>query len=91
MPLAKVEEKMASDERMLEYLSGQIQNQIPGTEIKRQDVTNLGNTFVGMLAVRYQLGLDSILKQEAIIPPTPMTRRAFLRKAEARERITSSI
>jgi hypothetical protein len=88
MPLAKSEDKNGVvTNGMVEYLSGQMQNQIPGLEVKRQDVTNLGDTPVGMIAVRYQLGLDNILKQEAIVPaylndatgvpPEGRTSRAF--------------
>lgn len=69
MPLSKTEDKNGVvTNGMVEYLSAQLQNQIPGLEVKRQDTTNLGDTPVGMIAVRYQLGLDNILKQEAIIP-----------------------
>jgi hypothetical protein len=69
MPLAKVEDKSGVvTNGMLEYLTAQIQNQVPGADIKRQDVTNLGDTPVGMIAVRYQLGLETVLKQQAIIP-----------------------
>jgi hypothetical protein len=69
MPLAKYEDKNGVvTNGMVEYLSAQITNQIPGSEIKRQDVTNIGDTPVGMIAARYQLGLNNVLKQQAIIP-----------------------
>jgi hypothetical protein len=68
MPLNKVEDKNGVETNgMIEYLTAQIQNAIPGAEIKRQDTLNLGDMPVGMIAVRYQLGLDSLLKQQAVI------------------------
>jgi hypothetical protein len=69
MPLAKYEDKNGVvTNGMMEYVTAQIENQIPGAQIKRNDVTNLGDTPVGMIAVQYKLGLDNILKQQAIIP-----------------------
>jgi hypothetical protein len=68
MSLGKTEDTNGDTENgMLDYIVGQIKNDIPGAQIKRQDISNVGDIPVGLIAVRYQIGLKTLLKQEAVL------------------------
>ncbi len=52
---------------MLELTTDQFKTDAPGTEILRQDTTNIGQATVGMMAGRYSFGTETNLIQQAVV------------------------
>jgi hypothetical protein len=52
---------------LLENTIAQIRSDIPTAEIVRQDVTNVSENFVGLIILRYALGAQHWLRQQAIL------------------------
>ncbi len=52
---------------LLEMTRDQLKENAPGAEIVREDVINVGDYTVGMLAARYTVGLQRVLSQQAIV------------------------
>ncbi|HMB95079.1 MAG TPA: hypothetical protein VKK61_03490 [Tepidisphaeraceae bacterium] len=52
---------------MLELTSDQFKQDTPGAQMLRQDTITVGNTSVGLMVARANLGIDTILTQRAII------------------------
>ena len=78
MPLAKSEDKNGAEQNgMLEYLTAQIENEIPGAEIKRQDVINVGDSPVGMIAAVSSSGSTRCSSSRRFSRRTPTKRPAY--------------
>jgi hypothetical protein len=52
---------------LLELTRDQLKANIPGAEIVREDVINVGDYTVAMLAARYTVGIKRVLSQQAIV------------------------
>jgi hypothetical protein len=52
---------------MLELTTEQFKTDTPGSQILRQDTTNVGDVSVGMMAARFNYGLETNLLQEAVV------------------------
>lgn len=52
---------------LLELTREQLKENAPGAEIVREDVINVGDYTVAMLAARYTVGLARVLSQQAIV------------------------
>ncbi|HEV2294198.1 MAG TPA: hypothetical protein VGR35_10095 [Tepidisphaeraceae bacterium] len=52
---------------LLELTRDQLKENAPGAEVVREDVINVGDYTVGMLAARYTVGLQRVLSQQAIV------------------------
>jgi hypothetical protein len=52
---------------MLEFTTEQFRTDTPGAEILRQDVIDVGDLPVGMMAARFNFGLETNLTQQAIV------------------------
>lgn len=52
---------------LLEVTLDRLKDQLPGSTILRNDVIRLGQIDVGMIALRYTKGLETLLSQQALI------------------------
>ena len=52
---------------LLEVTVDRLKDQLPGADVLRQDLIKVGQTPVGMIALRYVKGLETLLSQQAII------------------------
>jgi hypothetical protein len=57
---------------MLEFTTDQFKTDTPGAEVLRQDVIEIGDYPVGMMAARFNFGLETNLTQQAIIGPSTL-------------------
>ena len=62
---------------VLESMIAQLQLDAPGAQILRQDVINIGDVPVAMIAARTQLGLETRLRQQAILKDTEQSYYLF--------------
>ena len=52
---------------LLEVTVDRLKDQLPGATVLRQDLIRVGQTPVGMIALRYVKGLETLLSQQAIV------------------------
>ena len=52
---------------LLEVTVDRLKDELPGATILRSDVVRVGETDVGMIALRYVKGLETLLSQQAIV------------------------
>jgi hypothetical protein len=55
---------------LLEVTVDRLKDQLPGATILRQDVVKVGQIPVGMIALRYVKGLETLLSQQALVRST---------------------
>jgi hypothetical protein len=55
---------------LLEVTVDRLKDQLPGATILRQDVIRVGQIPVGMIALRYVKGLETLLSQQALVRST---------------------
>lgn len=52
---------------MLEFITSQFKTETPGAEVLRQDVIEIGEASVGLMAAKFNFGLETNLSQQAIV------------------------
>jgi hypothetical protein len=62
---------------MLEFTTDQFKTDTPGAEILRRDVTDVNDLQVGMMAARFNFGLETNLTQQAIICSDPSSKLQY--------------